>query len=364
MMKCKTSQLVEKIKPFILADLPIYIHGKTGIGKNDITETGLLQWLNETYSPEGLGPVEKHYFPLSHYDSPVDIIGLPHFERDEKTGLATTKFAPFYDGSNLSSYLPIFEDGKMHAIWFDEVSHASISLLHMMYQIVLVKRVGPFTLAKNCRFIMLGNVRADKGGDKNLPKPLENRMVHIEVEMDSVGFLEYTGIENWNPTLRSFLNWCQSNDPEAFHDVHDINPAFPTPRSWKMLNQTLDANPELSAEQIEDVASACVGIDRGRKFAGYMKTKLANLPTLTQIAANPRKVKVPKEPDLQYTIANAISNGLRKQEKYRKDIDAFVIYLERLEPDHASRIAYDWKTNNYRPDATHITEKLQKLVMR
>ena len=172
MLKCKVTNLVNTIWPLVVADIPVFIHGKTGIGKSEIVNGELLDRMREHF-----GDTVIHDFRLSTKDV-VDGTGMPDIDKIER---ATYWTRP--------AFIPK-EDGKMHLIFLDEVGHASIQMQHVAYQLVRERKLGDFSLPKNNRMVLALNLREDKGGENKLLKPLEARGAHVAVVLDVKGWAE------------------------------------------------------------------------------------------------------------------------------------------------------------------------------
>src|SRR6516225_12304569 len=116
MLTCKVGELPDKIFPFIDVDIPVAIHGWTGIGKTEIISTVIMQMLERKY-----GPCVLHDIRFAQRD-PVDASGLPIVDREKMQTLWTRP-----------GLVPD-EDGKMHVMYLGEAGHLDPSRQHVLYQ--------------------------------------------------------------------------------------------------------------------------------------------------------------------------------------------------------------------------------------
>lgn len=316
MLKIKTGKLVNAIWPLVLADIPVFIRGKTGVGKSQMIREGLVPKMREHFNMD----VVLHDYRLSSKDI-TDGTGIP-VVADDPEGKRTVWTRP--------AFIPV-EDGKMHLIFLDEIGHASVQMQHAVgYQLTQDRALGEYKLPKNNRLILAMNMREDKGGDNKLAKPFEGRGAWVELADDPLGFLEYMTERKFNPHLIAFLKLR----PQLYHKMAD-GPTFPMPRRYEQLNRVMNIE-GIKNSEIEDAATALVGEGVSAELAGFLKHIAAHLPRLSEIKANPMKAKVPQELDLQYVVAMAIAQQIKPE-----DADTWAKYLGRLEADIRSAAAHN-----------------------
>lgn len=315
MLKCKITKLADTIWPLVFADIPVMIYGPTGIGKSTVVRNDLIPMLEREF-----GQTVMHDIRLSTKDI-VDGTGMPVIDKDE---MATFWTRP--------AFIPR-DDGAMHTMFFDEFGHASVQLQQMSYSLVNDRGLGGYGLPKKNRVILASNTRTDGGGDNKMLKPLENRMAHVTVELDSPGLIEKMKVWGWDSRLVAFLTLR----PGEIHNVSQTDPAFSTPRSLEMLNKTLRALPlDVKNTTLENCAQAVCGDGFTRQFMTFITNLGANLPKLPEILANPSKAKVPSDPHYQYVVASAIAKNIDNKTAAR-----FAEYLARLMPDIRSMAGHD-----------------------
>jgi len=315
MLKCKITKLADTIWPLVYADVPVMIYGPTGIGKSTVTKHELIPRIGREF-----GPTLLHDTRLSTKDI-VDGTGMPIIDKEE---MATFWTRP--------AFIPR-DDGNMHVQFYDEFGHASVQLQQMAYSLVLDRGLGGYKLPAKNRILLASNTRKDGGGDNKMLKPLENRMAHVTVENDAPGLIEKMKIWGWDSRLIAFLTLR----PGEIHNVSQTDPAFSTPRSLEMLNNTLKSLPmDVKKTTLENCAQAICGDGFTRQFMTFIENLGAHLPKLPEILANPAKAKVPQDPHFQYVVAAAIAKNIDG-----KTANKFAEYLARLIPEIRSLAAHD-----------------------
>lgn len=318
MLKCKITQLAETAYPLIHADIPLRIVGPTGVGKSAIIKTDIMTKIESDFGPSVL-----HDIRLSTKDI-VDGTGMPLINKEE---MATYWTRP--------AFVPQ-DDGRMHIMFFDEFGHASAQLQQMTYQIVLDRGCGGYPLPKNNRVILGSNTRTDGGGDNKMLKPLENRMAHIEVEVDEPGFIEWTKEHGWDKRLIAFLKLR----PELVHKVDPNHPSFPTPRALENFNRVLKDTENVDPKKLKGILSnaavAILGEGFSRQFDQFLDRLTAGLPKIADILADPLKAAVPADNHFQWLMGGTIARNMTT-----KNAGAFAKYLGRLTPDVASMAVHD-----------------------
>jgi MoxR-like ATPase len=321
MLKCKITKLAETVYPLIHADIPVMIKGPTGVGKSAVINSQIMSKIRTDFG-EG---AKLHDIRLSTKDI-VDGTGMPLIDREK---MATYWTRP--------AFVPE-DDGEMHVMFFDEFGHANVQLQQMSYQLVLDRSCGGYKLPQHNRVILGSNTREDGGGDNKMLKPLENRMAHVQVEIDEVGFTELTKEWGWDKRLIAFIQLR----PELIHKVDVNHPSFPTPRSLENFNKVLRDSDKLGLDQrtlkavLENAALAILGEGFARQFASFLDRLAAGLPKIADILADPAKAKVPGESHFQYLMAGTIARNMTA-----KNAPIFAKYLARLLPDIASMCVSD-----------------------
>lgn len=271
-----TKELYKQLQILINTDTPVFIHGSPGIGKSYI--------VNDIAKKNNLEIIDVR---LSQLDA-VDLRGVPSVANEK------TKWMP-----------PVFlpDDENSHGILFlDELNSAPLSVQAAIYQLVLDRKIGEYTLPKGWRIVCAGNRLDDKGIVFKLPSPLINRMVHIVLEAKFEDFKTW-GIENaLHPFVLGFLGFRPDLLSNSLPADSETNPAFSTPRAWTMLSYILKATQDISL--ISPIVYGCVGYGAGIEFTSFVKV-YKTLPNVEGILKG-EVSDVPNEPSALYALCSAI----------------------------------------------------------
>ncbi len=169
--------------------------------------------------------------------SPVDLRGIP-------TKAETTVMENGHEVHELvARWLKpqIFQmdpsDDVINWLFLDEISAAPPAVQAAAYQIVLNRRVGEHEFPKNCVVIGAGNRVTDRAVAYKMPKPLANRFTHYEMTVDVEGWCAWALQHNIHQYIIGYVRF----NPDRLFDFNATSDdvAFPTPRSWALVNEHL-----------------------------------------------------------------------------------------------------------------------------
>ncbi|MBW4603794.1 MAG: MoxR family ATPase [Calothrix sp. FI2-JRJ7] len=258
------SQLKTYLNSLVAKNLQIstMIWGPPGIGKSSIV--GQLTREHE------IDFVDVRLSQLA----PTDLRGLPVAED------GISKWFP-------PEFLP--RDGK--GIFFlDELNMAPPAMQGVAQQLILDRRVGSYTVPEGWFIWAAGNRKEDRAAVFDMPAPLANRFLHLEVEVDFDSFKAYALEKGIHEQIIAFLSFRST----LLHKIDPQQPAFPTPRSWEMASHLHYA--ELDT-------SPAVGKGATAEFMAYLEV-YQTLPSLAPILEGKgSKIAFPKEPSARYATA-------------------------------------------------------------
>jgi hypothetical protein len=285
-----TTELYKHLETLIKTDTPVFIHGSPGIGKSYI--------VNELAKQSNL---EIADIRLSQLDA-VDLRGIPTISNGQ------TKWMP-------PVFLPTDADSE-GILFLDELNSAPLSVQAAIYQLVLDRKIGEYTMPKGWRIICAGNKIDDKGIVFKLPSPLINRMVHFVLEARYDDFKVWAIKNSIHPFVIGFLGFRPDLLSSEVPKSHETNPAFCTPRVWSMLSNILSTTQEVNS--IHPIVYGTVGYGAGIEFVSFVKV-YKTLPDIDTILEGKSEI-VPNEPSALYALCAAIV------EKYTQDTDANNIF--------------------------------------
>ncbi|MEA3499354.1 MAG: ATP-binding protein [Campylobacterota bacterium] len=238
---------------------------------------------------------------LSQLDA-VDLRGIPSISNNQ------TKWMP-------PVFLPTDKDSS-GILFLDELNSAPISVQAAIYQLVLDRKIGEYTMPKNWRIVCAGNKKNDKGIVFKLPSPLINRMIHIVLESKYDDFKIWAIKNNIHPFIIGFLGFRPDLLSCEVPTTTETNPAFSTPRSWSMLSNIIKKEKDIN--KISPIIYGTVGYGSGIEFISFVKV-YKTLPDIESILKGIEQL-VPTEPSSLYALCSAII------EKYKDNSQAKHIF--------------------------------------
>lgn len=232
--------------------------------------------------------------------SPVDVRGVPYVDANNPESF---KFVP-------PNFMPTGKEEKPVLLFFDEINTAPPLNQVVAYEISLDRKMGGHPLPPDTLVIMAGNRVQDRGATFEMPLPLANRLVHIELEANEDVFLEYGFKKNLPEGLLAFIKF----KPQLLATKPDGSSyAFPTPRSWESAARFVANNGE------KQEVAAVIGEAAAVELFEFLKLRNI-LPDLDEILD---KGKIFKHEDsgVMYFYSVALSNRLIKKFKELKNAD-------------------------------------------
>ncbi len=238
------------------------IWGAPGIGKSSIVEQ-----LTKEHRIEF---VDVRLSQLA----PTDLRGLP---------VADAGISKWYP----PEFLP--RNGK-GILFLDELNMAPPAMQGVAQQLILDRRVGSYVLPEDWLVWAAGNRKEDRAAVFDMPSPLANRFLHLEVKADFESFKTYALATRVHEQIIAFLSFRTA----LLHKIDTQHPAWPSPRSWVMASALHSAG--------LDIAPA-VGIGTAAEFTSFINL-YDNLPNLAPILeGNGEGIAFPNEPSARYATA-------------------------------------------------------------
>lgn len=248
------------------------IWGPPGVGKSAV--------VRQVAEARGLPLVDLRISQLA----PTDLRGLPVPDGDRCRWLAP-------------EFLPRGGEG---ILFLDEINMAPPAVQGIAQQLVLDRRVGSYTLPEGWFVWAAGNRKDDRAAVFDMPAPLANRFLHLEVEPDIDAFRLYAARHDLNERVVAFLAFR----PALLFQLDPRQPAWPSPRSWEMAAELLD----LGLAPALAVGSAAAG-----ELEGFCRV-YDEVPDLDAIlagkglsgkgrAARDPALRLPSEPSARYAVS-------------------------------------------------------------
>lgn len=273
------------IKTCILNKEPVMNWGPPGVGKSE-----MVQDIGRELGREVID-IRAGLF------SEVDVKGYPFIDQDTKT----MRFA-------ISNEFP--RDPASTAIMFlDEINAAMPSTMLALYQLILNRRVGEYVLPEGVAIVAAGNRETDRAGIFSMPKPLENRFVHVETTVSFNAWIDWAINNEIHKDVVAFLGKNQSK-------LLTFNPdtsarGFATPRSWAKVSRLLTSTKTTDENEMFNIVAGCVGVGLATEFIAFRKI-IATLPDPMDILSRKVKTIDKVENGLCYAIVTNLLHTLRE----------------------------------------------------
>jgi hypothetical protein len=169
-----------------------------------------------------------------------------------------------------------------------------------------------------------------------MPKALANRLCHMEIKSDFRSWKEWAVKKGINEKVTGYLSFRQTAlDRFGTDDML----AFPTPRSWEMASNILNAVSG-DVEDVYPLISGCIGLGTAIEFRSWTKV-YASLPSMEEIFSGKDAV-VPSSPDALYAVVSTMAAHARCCIDDLTAIAHSIKYAMKLPPDFATILIKDY----------------------
>lgn len=294
----KPSDLIEVLPEMLQARRPIFIWGKSGIGKSSVVAQvarTMERQLND--------------MRLSQIDS-LELRGFP------VPDLKTKRM-----GWLPSPDLPR-QDDPPGILFLDECNGAMPQVASAAYQLILDHRIGEYTLPDHWSIVAAGNNVGDRGITHQMPAPLNNRFVHLDMEINADDWHKQAAADGISLEVRSYLRLKGESALHAYDPV--VNPrSFPTPRSWYFADEVFKLKNLKPSAKLE-LLKGTVGEGHAAEFTGFVRD-IAAMPDIDSILMNPEKAKLPGTQPVMHAVVTTLSDKTTTA-----NFDRVMLYVKRL----------------------------------
>lgn len=289
--------ILEKIRDFYRAQVPVLIWGPPGVGK--------------TATVEALAREEGARLIVPHIRAPEDI-AIP---------------VPTPDGVRMrpveffAEAIASAERGERVIVFVDEITTLPPAVQAAVLRFLDSGLLGSYRLPAEVWRVGAANPPEMAAGGWDLAAPVANRLAHLEWELDPLqwaeDFVRYWG----NPPQYPFPGeWGQARSiVAAFVRVRpnlllsvpqdDVarGRAWPSPRSWDAASRVMAAVLARGGSLLEaaEYTLACVGQGAGAEFIAWVRE--ADLPDPRAVLENPALVGGIRRGDLLYAVLAAVA---------------------------------------------------------
>ncbi|MBQ5671097.1 MAG: hypothetical protein IIV43_01925, partial [Oscillospiraceae bacterium] len=128
-------------------------------------------------------------------------------------------------------------DGKLHILFFDELTNATKQTQSVIFKIVLERFVNNrWPLPPNARIVAAGNDRSESTAAHDLAEPLFGRFAHIYIRTTVENWMPWAIANELNPYVMEFL----ANNDLYLRTAFTGTEGHADPRRWEMASRVLD----------------------------------------------------------------------------------------------------------------------------
>lgn len=230
------------IRAYVQADIPVFLHGLSGDGKSDRVRQIDPQALDIELVNENPETINGRAIYNETKDEIIDIkpVWLVKLER-------------------------LCEDGKLHILFFDELTNATKQTQSVIFKIVLERFVNNrWPLPPNARILAAGNDRSESSAAHDLAEPLFGRFAHIYIRTTVENWMPWAVRNRINPYVLEFL----ANNDLFLRTPYTGTDGHADPRRWEMASRVLD-----SSENDFSLLAPILGQDTADAFVRFFKAQ-------------------------------------------------------------------------------------------
>jgi AAA domain (dynein-related subfamily) len=275
----------------------VMIWGPAGVGKSSIVA--------QIAEANGLDFIDVRLSQLA----PTDLRGLP-----VPDGSVSRWLPP--------EFLPTGGDG---VLFLDELNMAPPTMQGVAQQLILDRKVGSYRLPDGWFVWAAGNRKEDRASVFDMPAPLANRFLHLDVEADLTSFIDFGLANGLDERLAAFISFR----PQLLHAMDARRPAWPSPRSWMMASRLIAAGLDISPA----VGEAAAG-----EFEAFTAV-YASLPNLDRILdGKGTSIDLPAEPSARYAMVLGLA---RRAQTAARGLHGFRWLVQRADAEWVQLFAGD-----------------------
>lgn len=245
--------------------LSLMLWGPPGIGKSSIVA--------QVAAAQGLSVIDLRLSQLA----PTDLRGLPVASGE------TARWLP-------PEFLP--REGR-GVLFLDELNMAPPTLQGIAQQLILDRRVGSYALPDGWFVWAAGNRAEDRAAVFEMPAPLANRFLHLDIEPDFESFRTWALRAGIHPDLLAFLHFR----PGLLYSLTPDALAWPSPRTWEMAHHLHSAGLSMAP---------AVGAAAAAEVDAFLAS-CRDLPDLEEIFGGTSRASFPEEPSRRYALVTALA---------------------------------------------------------
>ena len=293
------SDLVKELRANALADVPSMIWGPPGIGKSDIA----YQFASSMNA--------KLFELRANLFDPVDVRGgLKVVEQQDGTYRTRYGVPEDYPDTDYQGTVVLF---------IDELPNAPKATQNALLQLLLNKRIGTYELPANTIIVAAGNRAQDRAAVHEMPTPVRNRFAHYTLEPTVDDWVKWAMSHGVDDSITSFIRMR----PSLLHSTDGSDYAFPSPRTWTMLDRKL---PHMADDFYG--CSSMIGDGPAGEYLSY-RAIYKDMPDIDQIIEKPSTSTVPTDTSVLFAVSGALASRATKD-----NFDSIMRFVRRMPAEY------------------------------
>jgi MoxR-like ATPase len=171
---------------------------------------------------------------------------------------------------------------------------------------VLDRRIGEYRLPDGWRIVAAGNRENDRSVVYRMPDALSNRFVHLDFTPSFDDWRVWAIGRKLNPMVVAFLSLRR----ELLHKPGTAERAFPTPRSWEIAADILDAFD--AGVGADDALAGTVGTGAAIELQKFIHSELS-ADEIEAVLAEPERAPLPTKVSSLYVLVSNIARRGREE---------------------------------------------------
>ncbi len=296
-------------------DVPVFFLGRPGIGKSALAQAIAAAVKAKADKADATFYMDR--WELTSHE-PTDIGGIP-FMRDGYTYFCPPqRLAKFAKGSGPDGSDPY------GVIIFEDITQAQRGTQNACLQLVQEGSIGDLVLSPNVRIILTGNRVNDKAGARELPSPLKNRVLLLDLNPNLEEWMYWAAAKKLPAVVGGFLSYKPGLFSMLPNEADKENGQFATPRSWANVGKIYEPMVTLGKGDLGPLytsAAGLVGTGTATEFVAFVRLQ-KELPDPKAVLEDPEKAlpKPPEEPDRLAAMVTALGEYAAIHQKQDKKI--------------------------------------------
>ena len=201
------------------------------------------------------------------------------------------------------SFLPPTHSAEQFLINLEELPSAVPMVQAALYQLVLDRKVGEYTLPEGAAIIACGNRDTDRAITHRMPTPLASRFVHLEIRVHADDWCEWAASGRIAPEVLFFIQMR----PDLLHQFHpeSAEKAFPCPRTWEFVSNIVNQRSTLDPTIERALFRGTVGEAAAVEFTAFLKV-WRELPHPRAVIDDPENADIPGNASALIALCGAL----------------------------------------------------------